>query len=131
MCPRERGGGNPDKMTIPSLGALCNASIAAASAAARAVDRPGLRDAHAYAVLIREVSAYNARPRMQQGSNVLTPPPRPSIPPPPAACAWQRSPTTSFLGSTFGIANNDNTKDVRAKNEREGMGDGDQAQHMT
>jgi hypothetical protein len=26
-----------------------------------------------------------------------------------------------FLGSTFGIANNDNTKDKRAKEEREGV----------
>jgi hypothetical protein len=32
---------------------------------------------------------------------------------------------TLFLGLTFGIANNDNTKDNRAKEEREGVGDGD------
>ena len=36
-----------------------------------------------------------------------------------------------FLGSTFGIANNDNTKVDRGKEEREGVGNGDQAQHMT
>jgi hypothetical protein len=35
--------------------------------------------------------------------------------------AWTITPT-SFLGSTFGIANNDNTKDDRAKEERERMG---------
>ncbi len=37
---------------------------------------------------------------------------------------------TSFLGLIFGIAHNDNTKDNREKEEKEGMGDGDQAQHM-
>ncbi len=38
---------------------------------------------------------------------------------------------TLFLGLTFGIANNDSTKGNRAKEEREGVGNGDQAQHMT
>jgi hypothetical protein len=45
--------------------------------------RLGRRDAHAYAILIRVASAYNARPRMQRGCNTLAPPPRPSIPPSP------------------------------------------------
>jgi hypothetical protein len=50
----------------------------------------------------------------------------------PQRCHCHRAPPTSFLGTTFGIANNDNTKEERAKEEREGVGDdGDQAQHMT
>jgi hypothetical protein len=44
--------------------------------------------------------------------------------------AWTIMPTL-FFGLTFGIANNDNTKDDRAKEEREGLGNGDQAHHMT
>jgi hypothetical protein len=43
---------------------------------------------------------------------------------------WTITPTL-FLGSTFGIAKNDNTKDNKVKEEREGMSNGDQAQHMT
>ncbi len=38
---------------------------------------------------------------------------------------------TLILGLTFGIADNNNTKDERAKEEREGVGNGYQAQHMT
>jgi hypothetical protein len=44
--------------------------------------------------------------------------------------AWTITPTL-FLESTFGIANNDNAMDNRAKEEREEVGNGDQAQHMT
>jgi hypothetical protein len=45
--------------------------------------------------------------------------------------AWTIMPT-SFLGSTFEIAYNDNTKDKQAKEKKEGVGnDGNQAQHMT
>jgi hypothetical protein len=44
--------------------------------------------------------------------------------------AWTITPTL-FLRLTFDIANNDNTKVDRAKEEREGVGDGYRAQHMT
>ncbi len=37
---------------------------------------------------------------------------------------------TLFLRSTFGIVYNDNTKADGAKEEKEGVGNGDQAQHM-
>ncbi len=43
---------------------------------------------------------------------------------------WTITPT-SIVGSTFGIAYNDNTKNNRGKEEKDGVGDGDQAQHMT
>jgi hypothetical protein len=43
---------------------------------------------------------------------------------------WTITPTL-FLRLTFGIANKDNTKDNKAKEERKGMGYGDQAHHMT
>jgi len=36
--------------------------------------------------------------------------------------AWTIAPT-SFLGSTFGITNNDNTKDARKEESRRGWGD--------
>jgi hypothetical protein len=38
--------------------------------------------------------------------------------------AWTIRPTL-LLGSAFGIANIDNTKENRAKEEREGVGNGD------
>ncbi len=43
---------------------------------------------------------------------------------------WTITPI-SFLGLTFHIAYNDNTKKDRAKKRRRGVGDGNQAQHMT
>jgi hypothetical protein len=118
-------------MTMPSLGVLRNASSATASTVARAVNQPGWRNANAYAILIRAVSAYNARPMIRRGNDVRAPPPTPFIPPLPAVRARLRLPPTSFLGSTFGIAYNDNTKDDRAKEEKEGLGDGHQAQYNT
>jgi hypothetical protein len=66
-----QGGNDPDEMTMPSLGALHNASSAAASTAARAIDWPGQHDAYMYTVLLRATSAYNARPRIRGGSDGL------------------------------------------------------------
>jgi hypothetical protein len=127
VCPHERGGNNPDKMTMLSLGARRNASSATASAGARAINKPGRHGAHAYAVLVRAVSAYNPRPRMQRASDAKAPPPSPSTPLPPRCASAAAFYPTLFLRSTFGIANNDNTKDNRAKEEGEGVpvGDGD------
>jgi hypothetical protein len=44
----------------------------------------------------------------------------PLHPPPPPELVWRCLPPILFLRSTFGIANNDNTNDDRAKEEREG-----------
>jgi hypothetical protein len=47
-------------------------------------------------------------------------------------CHCPRAPPTLFLGSTFGIAYNNNTKANQVKEEKEGVGDdGEQRQHMT
>jgi hypothetical protein len=116
---------------MPSLGALRNASSAIASAAARADDQLGRRDAQRHAILIRAASAYSARPRMQQGSNALAPPSRPSIPPPTPQCECGCiCPPPCSSDQPLALRTNGITKDEWAKEEKDGVGyDGDQAQH--
>jgi hypothetical protein len=99
------------------------ASSAVVSAAARAVNWPGRRDAHTHAILIRAASAYNARPRMQWGSNVLAPPPRPSIPQPPRCASLAAFAPHLVPRLDLQHPYNDNTKDKWSIEEKEGVGD--------
>ncbi len=120
MCLHETGGNNPDMMTMPSLGSLRDASSAAASTTAGAVYRRGWPNAQAYTIFIQAVR--HTMPGQgcdgaAMRSNLLPAPPSPHLP---AVQAQQHFPPTLFLGLTFGIANNDNTKNNRAKDKRGG-----------